>query len=144
MKPWFLLLSAGWWMPSVCTSGTPPVCAGDDVRYARHVIPHEHTCERCFSLSSSPSIPDLRCRRSRSSACYCLMSHCTSHTRLPKLERWDNAYLGLFFTLKSSLGVLRLFLGLSNSLKPSRKGFALALSEVYRGLLLINLDGPGL
>lgn len=72
------------------------------------------------------------------------MSHCTSHTRLPKLERWDNAYLGLFFTLKSSLGVLRLFLGLSNSLKPSRKGFALALSEVYRGLLLINLDGPGL
>ena len=46
--------------------------------------------------------------------------------------------------MKLSLGIFCLFFGFSDGLEFSRKGFALALSEVYSGLLLINLDGPGL
>ena len=59
-------------------------------------------------------------------------------------EKRDNTYLNLLLPLKLNLGILRLFFGFSNNLEFSREGFALALSEVYSGLLLVNLDGPGL
>ena len=56
----------------------------------------------------------------------------------------DGADLGFLLALKSILGILRLFLSFSNGFELSRKGFALALGEVYFRLLLIDLDGPGL
>jgi len=62
----------------------------------------------------------------------------------PHTEKRDNAHLGLLLALKLSLGILRLFLGFSDGLELPREGFALARSEVYIGLLLIDLDGPGL
>lgn len=68
--------------------------------------------------------------------------HHERHTA--RTKRRDNAYLGLLLALKLSFGILRFFLGFFNDLELSRKGLALALSEVYGGLLLVDLDGPGL
>ena len=62
----------------------------------------------------------------------------------PALKKWDDTYLGLLLTTKSILGILCLFLCFSDGFELSRKGLALALSEIYFGLLLIDLDGPGL
>ena len=59
-------------------------------------------------------------------------------------EKCGGTHFSLLLTLKPGLGVLRLFLGFSNSLELSREGFALAPSKVYCGLFLIALDCPGL
>ena len=83
---------------------------------------HRRTWERCFSLSSSPSIPAFRWRRSRSSASYPPMSY-----RISLAWKWDNAHLGLLLVLKSGLGVLSLFLGFFDGLEPFHEGFVLAL-----------------
>lgn len=100
---------------------------------------HERTSKRCFSLSSSPSIPAFLWRRSRSSASCSPMSHhaCSAEGR-------GSVHLGPLLTAKSSPGILRLFLGFSDGLEFSRKGFALAPSKVYCSLLLIDLDCPRL
>ena len=62
----------------------------------------------------------------------------------PTLKERGGTNLGFLLALKSTLGILRLFLGFSNGFELSRKGFALALGEIYFCLFLIDLDGPGL
>ena len=127
-------------MPSVCTSGAPPGHAGDDVRNVSAArcpmnIPASavSACQvprpfpLCVGVDPVVLLPIALCEPS-----------------CPPRKKRDNAHLGLLLPLKLSLGILRLFLGFSDDLKLSREGFALALSEVYIGLLLIDLDGPGL
>ena len=140
MKPWLLPLSVGWQMPSVCTSGAPPGRAGGDVRKVSAAKCHTNIPASAVSACRVPR-PFPLCVGVDPVV---LLPIVLCEPLCPPRRKRDNTHLGLLLPLKLSLGILRLFLGFSDDLKPSREGFALALSEVYIGLLLVDLDSPGL